>query len=82
MMDDMGLLRLGAVALPFVVLLITGRSALGQANLASLTGVVVDSAEASIPEARVVVRNIHTGIETPAETNAAGYCTVLNLAPG
>jgi len=53
-----------------------------QVSLAGVTGVVTDAANAVIPGASVVISNIETGIETQAETNEAGYYTLVSLVPG
>jgi hypothetical protein len=56
--------------------------AFGQANLATVTGVVVDSTEASIPTVSVTVRNIDTNIARVILTDESGAYTVTNLGPG
>ena len=70
----------GVVALMSVLLV--GTPAPAQVSLASVTGVVADSAEAVIPGAGVVIKNVDTGIETAGETNESGYYTLLGLLPG
>lgn len=54
----------------------------GQVSLASVTGVVADSADAAIPGAGVRITNVETGIVSEAETNEAGFYTLLSLVPG
>ncbi len=56
--------------------------AYGQVSLASVTGVVSDSADAVIPGAGVRLTNVDTGIVTDGETSEAGYYTILSLVPG
>ncbi|MDE0628713.1 MAG: carboxypeptidase regulatory-like domain-containing protein [Bryobacterales bacterium] len=53
-----------------------------QSNLATVTGVVTDAAEAVIPGASVTVTNVETGVETAAETNESGHFTLFSLIPG
>src|SRR5579863_5255765 len=54
----------------------------GQSDLATLTGVVTDSAGAVMPGVVVTVRNVATNIARSMPTNADGYFTLTNLAPG
>ena len=68
--------------LALLALLVAGPRADAQVSLASVTGVVADAAEAVIPSASVVIKNVETGIETAAETNETGYYTLLSLVPG
>ena len=62
--------------------LVAAPPAMAQVSLASVTGVVADSAEAVIPGASVVIRNVETGIETAVESNESGYYTLISLVPG
>ncbi len=64
------------------VLAVAATQAAAQVNLASVTGVVTDSAEAVIPAAGVAIKNLDTGIESKGETNESGYYTLLSLVPG
>jgi hypothetical protein len=57
-------------------------AAYGQANLATMTGVVMDSSEAAIPGAVVEIRNVDTNISRQIETDATGSYTITNLSPG
>ena len=54
----------------------------GQANLATITGLVTDVSEAAIPGANVTVRNTGTNFERKISTNEVGAYTVTNLIPG
>ena len=56
--------------------------AAGQSNLATVTGVVTDSADAVIPGAMVSIRNTGTNVERELSTNEVGNYTVTNLNPG
>ncbi len=68
-------------AVHFLVILVA-LPADAQVSLASVTGVVADSADAVIPGASVTISNVDTGIVTEGETNESGYYTVLSLIPG
>jgi hypothetical protein len=54
----------------------------GQADLATVTGVVTDAAKAVIPGVKIVVRNTETGISHTVTSNQDGYFTVSELEPG
>ena len=72
--------RFGVFAV--LLLLATGAPLDAQVSLATVTGVVADSAKAVIPGASVTITNVQTGIETAVETNETGYYTLLSLIPG
>jgi hypothetical protein len=54
----------------------------GQANNATVTGVVTDTADAVIPGAMVTVTNVDQGVDRTMETNEEGVYVIVNLAPG
>src|SRR5579871_1528446 len=54
----------------------------GQSDLATVTGVVTDSAGAVMPGVVVTIRNVETNIARNMVTNTDGYFTVTNLPPG
>lgn len=56
--------------------------AYAQVNLATVTGVVTDSAEAVIPTVEITIRNVETNIDRTIQSNEVGYFTITNLAPG
>jgi len=56
--------------------------ALGQGNLASITGVVTDSAQAVMPGVSITVRNVENNIARKIATSDSGDYTITNLAPG
>ena len=60
-------------------LLFCAVAAFGQVNTASLTGLVKDSTDAVIADAKVTARNTATGIERAAQTNSDGYYFFANL---
>ncbi len=54
----------------------------GQAELATITGIVTDAAKAVVPGVKITVRNTETDIVHTAATNAEGYYTVPELPAG
>jgi hypothetical protein len=63
-------------------LLMCAGSAICQVNTASLTGLVRDSTDAIIPDAKVTARNTATGLERDDQTNSTGYYFFANLPVG
>ena len=55
---------------------------LGQADLATVTGVVTDSAQAVMPGVSVSIRNTDTNEARTILTNAEGIYTIASLTPG
>ncbi|MBI1354922.1 MAG: TonB-dependent receptor plug domain-containing protein [Acidobacteria bacterium] len=53
-----------------------------QANLATVTGIVTDAADAVIPGATVAILNTGTGVSREVQTGATGNYTVTSLQPG
>jgi len=56
--------------------------AYGQSNLATVTGVVTDTANAVMPGVTVTIRNVDTNIARKMQTNQVGLYTITNLPPG
>jgi outer membrane receptor protein involved in Fe transport len=54
----------------------------GQADLATVTGVVADAAKSVIPGVEITVRNIGTDIVHKSASNQEGYFTVTELPAG
>src|ERR1035438_4570361 len=54
----------------------------GQAELATVRGVVTDSAKAVIPGVRITVRNTETDISHTATSNQEGFFAVPELPTG
>ncbi len=54
----------------------------GQGNLASVTGLVLDSSKAVVAGVRIAIRNTDTNIEQTIHTNENGLFTITGLAPG
>jgi hypothetical protein len=68
-------------ALAFCLLLVFSSVALyAQSDLGTITGFVKDPSGASVPGAKVTVRN-QTGLERQATTNESGYYTITNIPP-
>jgi hypothetical protein len=53
-----------------------------QSDLATVTGVVTDTAQAVMPAVTITIRNVDTNIARTIQTNEDGYFTVTNLPPG
>src|SRR4029077_10322071 len=51
-------------------------------QIATVTGVVTDSAQAVMPAVAITVRNVDTNITRTMQTNQEGYFTITNLPPG
>jgi outer membrane receptor protein involved in Fe transport len=58
------------------------RPVLAQGTAATLTGVVSDPSGAPVPNARVAIENVDTGIVSSTTTDAKGFYSVTNLQPG
>src|SRR5437016_4498497 len=53
-----------------------------QSPLGTVTGVATDPTEAVIPNAKITIRNLDTGVQNETNTNAAGVYSLPNLPPG
>ncbi len=53
-----------------------------QSNLATVTGIVTDAADANIPAVAVAIRNVQTNISRTSSTNEEGVFTIAALPPG
>src|SRR2546423_7780114 len=51
-------------------------------QMATVTGVVTDSAQAVMPAVAITIRNIETNIARTIQSNHEGYFTITNLPPG
>jgi predicted heme/steroid binding protein len=54
---------------------------LAQSDLATISGFVKDQSGATVPGAKIVVRN-KSGVERQAATNDSGYYAITNMPPG
>src|SRR4030095_9054800 len=57
-------------------------SARGQTNFGRISGTVIDSSGAVVPDATVTIRNSATNLERTAVTDGEGFYTVTNLPVG
>ena len=64
-----------------VATLVTSGLLLAQSDLGRISGYVKDPTGATVPNAKVMVRN-KTGLERQATTNESGYYTITNVPPG
>ena len=55
--------------------------AFGQSDLGSIQGFIKDPSSATLPNAKVTVRN-QSGVERQATTNESGYYAITNIPPG
>src|SRR5438105_2825333 len=66
----------------FLLLYCAAGQAFAQRSTASVAGSIVDESESAVPGARVVVRNLATGVERAVESNDLGYYAVPALPTG
>jgi hypothetical protein len=55
---------------------------LAQVAGGTLSGTVSDTNGSGIPQAKLVIKNVATGVERTVTTNADGFYTTVNLLPG
>ena len=55
---------------------------LGQVAGGTLSGTVSDTNGSGIPQAKLVIKNVATGVERTVTTNADGFYSTVNLLPG
>ena len=48
----------------------------------TLFGTISDPTSRAVPQAQIVTKNVATGVERTATTNADGFYTIVNLLPG
>lgn len=65
-----------------VLLLFAFHSALAQSNRGAIAGNILDQSGATVPDAKVAVKNTQTGISSNAASSAAGNYRVPELDPG
>jgi hypothetical protein len=73
---------LSLVCTVFVLILVLQSAVYSQAVTGSLLGTVTDSTGGLVPNARVTITEVNTGVSRTAETNASGNYTFPNLPPG
>lgn len=57
-------------------------SLLAQSDLGRISGFVKDPSGATVPNAKVTVRNNNGGVDRQATTNESGYYVITNVPPG
>jgi hypothetical protein len=65
----------------FCMLILAAGFCFAQSDLGSITGFVKDPSGASVPNAKVTVRN-QSGLQRQATTNEAGLYSITNIPPG
>src|ERR1051326_2095658 len=76
-LNQVDLRRAGLLVL---TLLVSAFLALGQSDLGSISGFVRDPSGATVPNAKVTVKNV-SGLERTATTNESGYYIITNVPP-
>ncbi|MEZ5356153.1 MAG: TonB-dependent receptor [Bryobacteraceae bacterium] len=61
---------------------VTALACFAQSNLASVTGLVMDSSGAAIPGVTITIRNIDTNIPRNLQSDPSGNYSITNLRPG
>src|SRR5882762_5463730 len=69
------------VALVFFMSLASSGALFAQSDLGTISGFIKDPSGATVPNAKVTVRN-NTAVERQAVTNESGYYAITNLPPG
>ncbi|MGC2400528.1 MAG: carboxypeptidase regulatory-like domain-containing protein [Acidobacteriaceae bacterium] len=64
------------------VVLLSTLYSLGQVVNGTIVGTVADSSSAAIPDATVTVTDVNTNVSHSAQTDASGFYSVPDLAPG
>ena len=74
---------LGRTTAIFLILVIVfAAPTLAQVAGGTLSGTITDPSGAGIPQAKVIIKNVATGVERTATTDSDGFYTSINLFPG
>src|SRR5580698_8975823 len=65
-----------------VVLSMVHATLFAQTPSAAVNGAVVDPSGASVPDAKVIIVNQETGVQSQKSTSGDGTFTIINLLPG
>ena len=65
-----------------LVMLVAAAPANAQTSDGRIVGIILDSSGAAVPGARVSARNVETGVEHTAQSNAEGNYLLYPLRPG
>jgi len=74
--------RLLGVLTAFAAVLFVTTQLMASLDRGAISGTVSDPQGAVVPGAKVVVRNVDTGVATNLVTNSAGYYLATELVPG
>ena len=66
----------------WLVSILFSAAALGQANFATLNGVVSDPTGSTVPGAHLLIQNTDTNVKQVAESNDSGFYSVAQLSSG
>ena len=70
------------LATVLIVAILSSAPSSAQVAGATLSGTITDSSGGVLPNSRVVITNVATGVTTNVATNSDGFYTAANLLPG
>ncbi len=76
------LVKWGVLACMLGMLLVISIPVRAQVSGATLTGIITDAQGGAVPNAKISIKNLATGISVETATNASGAYTEPNLTPG
>ncbi len=78
----MGIFNWGRLSVTLILPLMMTGALWAQRQTASVSGLITDSSDAPVPGARIVVKNLATGLERRVASNDTGYFAVTALPAG